>query len=195
MKIVTIAYDESAESPSENDLSWTIHSFRRGCEDPHKYIHAKNGEIRANDIGLQRKLEVGTAFILSCYEHGNVAWSLKGEGMQCQWDTTQVAGILIFNGKACDLPKGYEARQKDARGFLETYNNWCNGQVYGYTVEEEIILSCGHKEMREVDSCWGFFDTDHMAEEIKAAIAGDTFTVKGNCRDLAQYIDLGKGAE
>lgn len=35
------------------------------------------------------------AVVLDVYEHGGVAWSVSGEGMQCRWDTSSGAGVWV----------------------------------------------------------------------------------------------------
>lgn len=35
------------------------------------------------------------AVLLDVYEHSGTSWSLSGEGMQCQWDTSKAAGVWV----------------------------------------------------------------------------------------------------
>lgn len=100
-------------------------------------------EIIPGTIGLRRKLECNTAFIISKYEHGMVQYGLKGEVHNCSFDTTQYAGLLMWNGKAEHLGKTNEERETGARYFLDDYTDYCNGEIdeyefYGtYNVERD----------------------------------------------------------
>lgn len=193
MKILTLYANDDAEDPHDFCGSWTLHAFSRRHHhesDPSKFFDDRGRPL----IGIRRKLEVGTAFIVSYYEHGSCVWSVEGTGPQCQWDNVRKAGILVWEHPVADMgAKTYEARQKDAASFLETYTCWCNGEVYGYSVDEVVTLPCGHTEIKHIDSCGGFFGNDlaYMGESIRAAIDGDTdVEIKGAAKDLAAYHDF-----
>jgi hypothetical protein len=114
---------------------------------------------------LQRKLDSNTAFILSYFEHGDSIWFLKGHGApgsDCRWDGRKVAGLLRWNGKARDIGKTFEEREKNAKLFIESYTQWCNGDIWGYQVFD------GNDE--DVDSCLGFYGSEHAKEEAKASM-------------------------
>ena len=111
--------DEDAENPCDYGL-WKFVSFNRrhiGHESPYDYFSGrdKSGDLVPANIGLARKLKTGTAFIVSCYEHGASCYSLLGEGTQCRWDTTDVAGILLLSNPKEVIPKD---REESARRFL-----------------------------------------------------------------------------
>ena len=94
--------------------------------------------IPIND-DLWRMMEYGRAFVLSCYQHSGIAWSLINEGTQCQFDTARVAGLVVFQGMAKDLPKGVEARKEYVREVLNGYNDYLNGyEDQYYEVLEEL---------------------------------------------------------
>lgn len=201
MKIVRLEYDRDAENPANYDGQWTIYSFgRRHCnyKDPDDFFESRKVDGRwvhvPKSIGLRRKLETGTAFLLSYYEHGACQWSLAGTGPQCQWDSVSFAGLLVWEHPVKDMgAKTYAEREKDAEQFLETYTNWCNGYVYGYIIEEEVTLPCGHTETKDVDSCWGFFEPKHMAEEVRVNVEpGEEVKFIGEAAWLADYNDFGQ---
>lgn len=150
---VTINHDQDVECPTEYD-GWKLYSF---CT---KHNNYKNPNIILSaNIGLKRKLTVGTAFVLSYYEHSGSIWSLKGEGPQCQFDTVPLAGILIWEETPKNLgAKTYIERQNDARNFLKVYNAWMNGECYGYLIEREGEV---------IDSCGGFIGVEHIKEALK----------------------------
>jgi hypothetical protein len=193
MKIVTLMNDISPENPCDDSEGWKLYSFGRrhsNHRDPESFF--PNGKP---SIGLRRKLAVGTAFLLSYFEHGNSVWSLQGDGPKDQWDSVHMAGLLVWEGKAKDLGPP-EKREEYAEAFLEVYTCWCNGEVYGYSVEDVKTLPCGHKdEPTDVDSCFGFYgnDLEHMAEEVRAAVDGDPeVEIRGEASDLAGFRDFGQ---
>lgn len=172
---IIVGYDYDAPNPLEESQEWRLISFNRrdiNYQDPDEaFCLTENGHI---GIGMRRKLDCGTAFILSCYEHSSKHWSLRGEGFRCQWDTADVAGLLVFNGCLRDLPKTYEERQKLARSILEEYNDWVNGSVYGFCIEDEN----GDEE----DSCWGYYGWEHMKKELERIIGGREYELAGEAK-------------
>ena len=202
--IVTIDHDQDVENPLEYG-SWKLHSF---CSKHRNYKHPSElglgeldayGEPRIENIGLKRKLEVGTAFILSYYEHGDGCWSLRGEGPQCQFDSTQIAGLLVWEGKPKDCgwaselePDGscrrkkfettLEARAKNARSTLEVYNEWCNGHCYQYDIKEYDEET--EEEGEDIDSSCGFIGDKHMMSGLRDALQGTDIQIvkaEGDC--------------
>jgi hypothetical protein len=166
MRQIEVKYvvDEFPENPAECS-SWTVISFNRkhyNYKDPSNLL----------DLALRRKISCGTAFVLSAYEHGGISWSLSGEGMQCQFDTARVAGLLIWNGHVKDLPKGVDARRAFARSFLGVYNDWCNGNVYGFEISETVNMPCGHAETNQLDSCYGYYGIDRVREAVEEILTG-----------------------
>ena len=134
------------------------------------------------------------AFILSCYQHSGIVWSLRGEGMQCPWDTARIGGLLVWEHPPGDMgARTYEDRKQDARDFLEEYNAVANGHVYWYAVEDE--------DDNDLGSCGGFVDCGkeglrEMFEEICACIpAGAEIEVTGDAAFLADHHEIkGKAA-
>src|SRR6185437_5228951 len=126
-KTIHSNHDDSPECPMDAyDGQWRLYSFRRDSihrENPERFF--PNGKP---NIGLRRKMQVGLAFLLDYFEHSLGRYDIAGTGPNDQWDTSHNAGLLVWEHKPGDMgAKTYEARQKDAEAFLETYNNWMNG--------------------------------------------------------------------
>lgn len=92
---------------------------------------------------------------LDCYEHGNVYFSISGQGMQCQFDTARGCWFIA-------VPKAYndydftiwsESKHKDkgkmvevtyaeawdiVKSELEVFNAYCNGEIYCVRIEEFV---------------------------------------------------------
>ncbi|HTU23410.1 MAG TPA: hypothetical protein VMG10_35570 [Gemmataceae bacterium] len=181
IKTLTIGYDHDLERPDSGYDGWKPISFNRrhsNFEHPDRY--------RLNEpenIGLRRRLAVGLAFWLSYYEHGLCRWSLRGEGPQCRWDSVDIAGLLLWTGKPAALgAKSHENRAQDARHFLEEYTDWCNGNCYWFSLEDDHKL---------LDACGGVIGAEQLSEAINEALEEtDPVMVQGEAADLAPYLHL-----
>lgn len=177
--VVTLDHDLGVEMPDSEYDGWRLVSFnsRHTKSEPiENYVSDYDGnKVIPSNIGLRRKLKVGLAFFLSYYEHGDGAWSLVGEGTQCRWDTSRLAGILIWTGKPRDIgAKTVEDRVKDARSFLTEYNDWMNGVTFIYSVETV--------DGEDLDSVGGYIGVDSVNEALAEVLkAGDVVKVEGEC--------------
>ena len=192
MKVISLFHDPDIEDPSENDGAWTVYSFsrrHRAFADPERFF--PNGRPT---IGLRRKLNRGLAFVLTYSEHGPCQWTRGNwpdDGpVRNQWDTVRFAGLLVW-----EKPPGAmgartpEARGEDADHFLEVYTAWCNGEGYGYRVEDED--EDGNRT--EIESVFGFYGTDleYMASEIRHHVGDDPdIRVEGDATEMSAYMQL-----
>jgi hypothetical protein len=190
---LTVSHDTDVEIPDSGYPGWKLVSFGRkhaSYEDPGKYVKGFNRqtrEITPINIGLAKKLTAGLGFFLSYYEHGQGAWSLIGEGTQCPWDTAYLAGILIWTGKPGDIgAKTLEDRAKDARGFLESFNDWMNGNCYWFRLTTEIG--------DEIESFGGLVGDEALSEMVGEELkAGDNVKVEGDAAWLKNHLRLPEG--
>jgi hypothetical protein len=211
--IVTVDHDPDCENPLKGG-GWKVHSFcsrHRSYKHPSELGLGPDGLPPVENIGLKRQLEVGTAFILSYYKHGDGCWSLRGEGPQCHFDSTQIAGLMVWEGKPKDCgwgsvdPDGgcrrrnfettLEARAKNARDTLEVYNEWCNGHCYQYKIKEYNEET--EEEGEDIDSSCGFVGDKHLMSGLRDALQGtDIRIVKadGEC-DFIVEDELPMSAE
>ena len=103
--------------------------------------------------------------------------SFRGRAPHADWDSGQ-CGIIWCSkdtavkewGKKVCTKQVIEKAEAYLKGEVETYNQWINGEVVGYTVDGPV---CD-------DSCWGFFPDatkqyskryEYAISEAKAAIA------------------------
>lgn len=113
-----------------------------------------------------KALEAGRAFFFEKYEHGMVRYALLGESSQVdrQWDVTPVAGFLWADD---DWGEGVDLEQA-ARDFLQSYTDWCNGNVWGIVhVEFTDQQGLGWSQVGDDETCWGYIGDDHAAEIMK----------------------------
>jgi hypothetical protein len=53
---------------------------------------------------------------------------------------------------------------------VETYDKYLRGEVFGYRISEVSVCDHGHKHMKEVDSCWGYYGEDDCMEEAESIV-------------------------
>ena len=188
-----IEHDIDVEQPDSGYDGWKLISFGRkhsNYEDPDKYVKSFDRgtrEVTPASVGLKRKLNVGLAFWLSYYEHGEGAWSLIGEGTQDKWDTAYLAGLLIWTGKPGDIgAKTLEDRAEDARGFLESFNDWMNGNTFWFRLVNE--------DGEEIEGFGGLIGDQALSEVVGEELkADDNVLVAGEASWLKDYLLVPEG--
>lgn len=182
---LVIDYDENCQSPTEWG-EWNVYSFRildSNFADPSKL------GFDPLTIGMRRKLNVGTAFLLEYYEYNDCLWRLSNVSIPLdigiRWDEIKASGLLIWEGQTCSL-KGlsYQERRTRAKRFLEVYTDWCNGYCFEFIAFDAITEEI-------VDCCAGFIGAGAMEREINRI--ADEFAiveVKGSASWLAGDIEL-----
>lgn len=153
---IRIVYDDAPESPTT--WGWydivTFDTRSVTSTSPWAYVDEETGKPNAE---LAEQLKDGRAFWLDIYEHGGTSYSLHAEGTQDQWDTAGKGGLIILTDDALKEVDAYKYREAAARGYLETYTEWANGEVYGYQIEDA--------DGDDVDSCYGFYGLDYCKEQ------------------------------
>jgi hypothetical protein len=190
-----IGTDYDVDVPDAGYDGWKLVSFgrkRNNYENPDKYVKAFDRgtrEVTPANVGLNRKLNVGLAHFLSYHEHGQGAWSLIGEGTQCPWDTAYLAGLLVWTGKPGDIgAKTLEGRAEDARGFLESYNAWANGETFWFRL--------AHENGQEIESFGGVVGAEALAEVVSEdLLAGDNVLIVGDAAWLKDHLTLPAGVK
>ena len=157
-----IIYDEDAQNPrTEFDTLCTILSSRDELGD----VHIRNREELEqwksdNPIVLE--------FPLYAYEHGDISLSMSDSyPYNDRWDAGQIGVIAITKKDMKNImeysnlnKKRIETLTSIAKSEIETYNDYLNGNVYGFEIVKTVIcdLECEHEE--SLDSCWGFYGHD-----------------------------------
>jgi hypothetical protein len=100
-------------------------------------------------------------FPVEAYIHSGVSLALAGEGSfpDRQWDVSQI-GFVFVSKLEWRLSK---SARKCAVSYLETWNTYLSGDVWGFIIEDE--------DGNEIHSCWGFYGKEHCEEEAKASFA------------------------
>jgi len=159
--------DEDPESPRKWDNLGTMICFHKRYDlgDKHDY---KSGDYNGwDEIEDQIKQDNPECMIRPLYlmDHSGLSISMGPFG--CPWDSGQVGFIFIGN---------VERAEKVLSAEVETYNQYLNGDIYGFILRDKPCKECGCNTKSEVlDSCWGFYGdnpvdngiADNLKEEYR----------------------------
>ena len=163
---VRIDNDSDCSDPSKECNRWRIYSFHSNHlnhTDPSEFL-TESGKFK---FQIARKLQIGLAFPLSYYEHGLGLWSVGGTGPQCNFDTTQFAGMAVWEEPASEMgAKTIEDRQKDLAGELEDYTNWHNGNCYYIDITD-------NETGEDVERLGGMVGEDQAIDTLKEMLPDD----------------------
>ena len=117
------------------------------------------------DILEGRRKDV-VALPLYLYDHGNI--TMNTTGFSCPWDSGMVGCIFSTYEKIREtygvkrITKSMIEKVKDSlRAEVKYYDDYLQGNVYGYTIEKD------GEDLGE--SCWGYVGDDGMEEAIHQA--------------------------
>lgn len=186
---VQIIADQDAQSPEGfgDDGLFIVTTRNRYFQKLHQDMDA--AECMA-DKALCKRYWI---FPVYAYVHGGVALSM-GTGGQFSdpWDSGQIGFVLAakdeWRYRTHERKKCVSAATA-ARGHVETWNQYLSGDVWGYVVSEvegeegevddtSVIQALENyseedlnalDEIRNVDSCWGFYGIDYCRTEAKGA--------------------------
>ena len=141
------------QSPrSWDNLGTMLCAHRRyDLGDKHSYELEYLHQIEANKEGKYIVLP------LYLYDHSGI--TMRTTPFSCPWDSGQV-GVIFVDKKKVREEYGWKvitAKRKEQilgylRGEVETYDQYLRGDVYGF---RKLV------DGEEVDSCWGFYGSDH----------------------------------
>lgn len=160
-----LQHDQDAQDYFEND------------DGAGEFIEFRSAEQRDNEISKLSKTKK-LFYVVNKYDHGNVHYSVGGSKTYPdeRWDVSHGCAIFI----PCDyiqtefrkmkrvdgIDAAYEHFIADSNKVLDNYSDWCNGEVYGYSVltfdKEGNELDC--------DECWGFIGSDYAKEEKQSVM-------------------------
>lgn len=102
----------------------------------------------------------GRVFWVERYEHGLVRYALMGESSQVdrQWDVAPGVAVIV-------IPEDFTPPYEDvARGILEEYTSWCNGDIYGVV---HVWLNANATVLDdEIEHCWGLIGRDYAEQTL-----------------------------
>lgn len=170
-KILSIYYDEDAESPRNWDPLSTMICWhgRYSLGDKHQFESPSEFRKSVNKKDI-------IVLPIYLYDHSGLAFSTTP--FSCPWDSGQVGYIYAEKRKAREwfgvkrLSKKIVERVKQVmKSELEVYEDYVEGRIFGFIIED--------KKGNHLDSCWGFYGSDftengmaeHLDEDWKKLIA------------------------
>jgi hypothetical protein len=177
---LVIRYDGDSDSPREwSNLGYFITQDRNyNSPDKNEELQAviKAGGEEVGDnlehvkyIKKNYKTEkILAIYSIVKYEHSGVSYSL---GSKSGFDYSNNGFYVITDKTAEELGTPKKSFEKVIKQELEVYNQWCNGEVYGFTLYDEAGET--------LDSCWGFYDLESIRENLPE---------EWKSEDLEQYL-------
>lgn len=99
---------------------------------------------------------------LPLYSNEHSGISLSVSSYLCKWDSGQVGFIYTTLERLEEHCTSVDVAEEYLRGEVHEYNQFLSGEVYGFTLyRNETCNSCGHVKENDIDSCWGFYGSDH----------------------------------
>ena len=179
---VGMHYDESPSNPLED------------CDGMGSITSASTRHLNHGDV-LGILEHNPDAVPLSYFEHSQCQWMVasapKGMfGGDWRWDGVDLAGAwepdpaLLDEAKDLTGDARKEMMTKWAAEACEQFTNFCNGEVYGYTVDAYVARYSAKGALFDRDddyryddpiggdSCWGFYGYDeYFAREVEGAVS------------------------
>ena len=164
---IAIEYEDSPESPREDDNLCEIH---------HWHERYNLGDVQHTDTeSVEEMLAIAKRqgdliMPLYCYEHGGITISLNSFAGKLpqghyEFDSGQAGFIVIRRkkvleefGKKVFSAKLKKRARKIAEAEVEIFDAYLQGNVYGYIVDYDG------------DSCWGFYSIKDAIDEAKSTI-------------------------
>lgn len=120
-------------------------------------VHRTNWERELDDRLLEIVSQKYLVKPLYLYDHSGI--TISTGSFSCPWDSGQVGWVYVSHE---DIIKEYgtldiEKASELLDGEVETYDNYIQGDVYGFTLSKsEGCPHCGNVEWEVVHSCGGY---------------------------------------
>jgi len=181
---LNIETDDNVESPRrefENIGRIILFGKHKHLGDDHNF--SDPDEFRDNDE-YKKAVVVLPVFL---YEHSGITISTKP--FSCPWDSGQVGWIVVSKEK---VREGYMVKNitkktlalanKCLEGEIETLDQYLQGDVYGYSIEDE--------EEEVLESCWGFYGLDNATTEAKEMLDAVLAKIKEEGQEIYKIMHL-----
>jgi len=175
--LIEVIQDESPESPREWDNLGTMICFhpRYNLGDKHDYRSRDYRFYDEQTEDIKKKENACVMLPLYLYDHSGITMSTIPFG--CNWDSFQVGWIVVSKEQ---VRKEYGVKRinkeliekvtKVLEGEVKTYDQYLNGEIYGYKIFKVTECDFGHEHKEEVDSCWGFYGEDECMTEAEGIV-------------------------
>ena len=175
--LIRTYYDDCPESPRSWDNLGTMVCFhkRYSLGDEHDYNHNDYNSWDEMEKDIIKKENVGVILPLYLYDHSGI--TMNTTGFSCNWDSGQVGFIFISKKKMLEeyggkiVTKKLKERVSEyLKGEVETYDQFLQGDIYGYKIFKVTECDHGHEHEEELDSCWGFYGEENCLDEAKGIV-------------------------
>lgn len=111
------------------------------------------------------------------YEHGSIGFNTDRNSYpyNCPWDSSHI-GFIYLEVETAKEEYGNKYDRDKVVEYLHneviTYGQWCNGEVYYYSVDKAIDCeNCHNREYKPIEGCGGYIgDWDYALADAKSAI-------------------------
>ena len=181
---IRIVRDTYAEPP-EGDIVKITYMTRS------RYCLGTESVTEEEATTLQRRLEAGDVIGIPVYAYVHSGSTIKcsenSNPFSCPFDSGR-SGLAYITTADAQREWGETTAMSDVvavaknyiRIFVETFDAYLRGAVYGYVVETIVLDPDSGEELddwEEKDSCWGFYGDDWKTNGIKDSV--QTFLDKG----------------
>jgi len=159
---INVYHDTDADSPD----TWSDEEVFLIYDHRQFFVERKGFEPKEvfESIQAGKKLYKGYhVYPVYAYIHSGVCLSLGNNTYPFtdRWDVSFSGFALVKREGSYTLKQAY----KQAEGLIETWNQYLQGEVYGYAVED--------LNGEEVESCWGFYgapESSGLLDDAKSIV-------------------------
>ena len=175
--LIRTYYDNSPESPREWDNLGTMVCFhgRYSLGDKHDYNSDDYNGWDEMEKDIIKRENVGVILPLYLYDHSGI--TISTSSFSCPWDSGQIGFIFISKKKMLEEYGGKIVTQKlkekvteYLKGEVETYDQYLQGDIYGYKIFKVTECDYGHEHEEELGSCWGFYGEENCLDEAESIV-------------------------
>jgi hypothetical protein len=172
---IKVVVDENPSSPREDDNLGTMVCFHRNYNlgDKHDYRSSNYDSWDEMEKDIKRNENICIILPVYMYDHSGI--TINTTGFSCPWDSGRIGFIFVSKEKVREWfgVKRIDSKLRDrVKDYLvseiDTYDKYLTGSVYGYKITKKV-----DGEKVEIDSCWGFYDSDECMEEAEGIVSYD----------------------
>jgi hypothetical protein len=175
--LIEIFPDNDPDSPRNWDNLGTMICFhnRYDLGDKHGYDHKDYSGWKEMEKAIVKENNVAVILPLYLYDHSGI--TISTTPFSCGWDSGKIGFIYVskedvlkeYGGKIV-TKKLKERVTEYLKGEVKTYDQYLQGDIYGYKISKVSTCDQGHEHKEELDSCWGFYGEDYCMEEAEGIV-------------------------
>lgn len=143
-------YDVMVETGNEaKDTNDHMERMRARASELFQASAPKDGNSHDEDLHI---IEIYPVYK---YEHGNVVYR---RGVAGGFDYSNCGFYVVTAQRQAGTTWTAESTAEAVDAELATYTQWCNGEIYGFTLYDE--------QGEEIDACWGFYDLEAIRDNL-----------------------------